>query len=197
MLFSILSTLCCGVFFIFSILGQPPSGWYSGATDTINHLSGNFRKRSLSLSVLVRLQYGIHTFDTNVTLTISVSETGQFVAGAGLYLAVMFPAVSHAKDMQIARQAYYQEFDIQGRFIFEVNHEQAFIPSQTLVNSYWYVTDLCNIKNRLGQSCPVALIRGLPIEEYSTQLYAYSPEKGVMEDISDKIQEEIAQSSSR
>lgn len=127
----------------------------------------------------------------NVIMAIPTGKIRQLVVGIGLYLAVLLPLVSHAKDMQITRQAYYQEFDIQGRFIFEANHEQAFTPSQTLLNYWYYATNLCNIKNCMGQSCPIALIRGLPIEEYISKLYAYSPEKSVMEDISDNIQEEL------
>lgn len=128
----------------------------------------------------------------DVALAITASKPGQLIAGAGLYLAVMLPMVSYAKDMQISRQAYYKEFDVQGRFFFEANHEQAFIPSQTILNSYWYVTSLCDIKIRLGQDCPVALIKGLPVNEGFTRLSVYDFEKNKMIDITDRIQQEIA-----
>ena len=91
---------------------------------------------------------------------VSQNKSIQFAIAIPLCLVIITLAIFHKKDIEISRSAYYQEFDVQGRFIFEADKHKGFIPTQSLLNGYWYVTSLCDIKKWMGLWCPVSLIKG-------------------------------------
>jgi hypothetical protein len=110
--------------------------------------------------------------------------------GITLVLVVGSAAFSHTVEMQKSYAASYREFDTQGRFYFEANQRQGFVPSQTLLHSYWYVTNLCDIKKRLALECPASLIKGVALDQPIEHLFAYDPVKNAMVNMSDRLQEE-------
>lgn len=123
---------------------------------------------------------------------VSSNKKIQYAVGIPLCLVIMTSTISHTREIEKSRHANYQEFDVQGRFILEASKQQGFIPSQSLLSANWYVTSLCDIKKRMGLWCPLSLIKGVPLDGQIERLYAYDPVRGVMADISSKIDEEMA-----
>jgi hypothetical protein len=97
------------------------------------------------------------------------------IIGIALGLLLLAMAFSHALEVRRANRAHFQGFDVQGRFYFEANHRQGFVPTSTLLHGYWYVTNLCDIKKELGLECPSAVIRGVPLDQAPDRLWAYDP----------------------
>jgi hypothetical protein len=123
---------------------------------------------------------------------VSPNKNIQYAIGIPLCLVVIISTIFHTIEIEKTRRALYQEFEVQGRFISAAGKQQGFIPSQPLLNGYWYVTGFCDIKKRLGLACPASLIKGLPVSGNVDQLYAYDPDSGVMADISSKIDDEMS-----
>jgi hypothetical protein len=113
----------------------------------------------------------------------------------GIVAVLVVGAVSYFNTLELRKSlsAGYREFDIQGRFYFEADQRQGFIPSQNLLNTFWYVTNLCEIKKRLGLECPTALIKSVVTEHPIERLYAYDPLSQKMVDISERLQSELKQ----
>lgn len=97
------------------------------------------------------------------------------IAGLAVSLLAFAMSFTHAAEVRRQNSAVFQAFDVQGRFYFEANRRQGFIPSSSLLHGYWYVTDLCNIKKLLNLECPSAAIRGIPFDQAVDQLLAYDP----------------------
>lgn len=87
--------------------------------------------------------------------------------GVGVTLLAMSTSFAQGVEARKVNSAHFREFDVQGRFYFEADRRQGFIPSSALLHGYWYVTNLCDIKNQLGMECPQALIRGIPFDDRS------------------------------
>jgi hypothetical protein len=111
----------------------------------------------------------------------------------GIVAVLVVGAFSYLNTIELRKSlsASYREFDIQGRFYFEADQRQGFIPSQNLLNSFWYVTNLCDIKKRMGLECPTALIKGVLTQQPIERLFAYDPLSQKMVDISERRQSEL------
>ena len=162
------------------------------AVGSVDCFPWNYRPGSLSIPILVCCQHCLCTLIQSAASLVSQNKRHPIAIGIPLCLVIITLAIFHKKDIEISRSAYYQEFDVQGRFIFEADKHKGFIPTQSLLNGYWYVTSLCDIKKWMGLWCPVSLIKGLPVSGNIDQLYAYDPDRGVMARISSKIDDEIS-----
>lgn len=101
--------------------------------------------------------------------------------GVAVSLLALATSFSQAAEARKVNSAHFREFDVQGRFYFEADRRQGFIPSSALLHGYWYVTNLCDIKKQLGMECPLALIRGIPFEDHPIDcLLAYDPARMTM-----------------
>ncbi len=126
-------------------------------------------------------------------LQIPCRKAVQYIGVALVCLVTVVPLVSHIGNVSASRQTYYREHDVQGRFLMEANAEQAWIPSPNITSAYWFVTQLCEIKQNAGLSCPTVLFKGVPAEKPVRRLYRYDPTQQQMMDISASLEEEIAQ----
>jgi hypothetical protein len=130
----------------------------------------------------------IHALSATLTSRYRVRE---FV---GIFAVLVVGSISYSNtlELQKSRAASYREFDTQGRFYFAADQRQGFIPSQTLLHGFWYITNLCDIKKRLNLECPAALIKGVATEQPIERLFVYDPLNGTMANISDKLELERA-----
>jgi hypothetical protein len=89
-----------------------------------------------------------------------------------------------------SRVGLMRTFDAVGRFLVAADARSAFIAPDAVLASYWYVTALCEIRQRGGAACPQALIPGWPLDEGVQRLAVYDPATGAMADASARIAEE-------
>ncbi len=101
-------------------------------------------------------------------------------------------AFVHATEVRRANSFHFREFDVQGRFYFEADQRQAFIPTTTLLHGYWYVTNLCDIKKHFGVQCPAAVIKGIPFDQPADQLVGYNSVTESMVPASGSVSDAIA-----
>ncbi len=135
----------------------------------------------------------VFVFSIQITASlISLNKSIQYAIGIPLCIVILAISFFHSRDIEKSQRTFYQEFEVQGRFIFEAGNRQAFIPSQSVMSTYWYVTGICDIKKLMGLDCPVSLIKGVPVNKNFDHMYAYDPERAVMRDISSTIDEELA-----
>ena len=125
--------------------------------------------------------FAIHTL-TNGLVNAKGSQLA-FPAGIATTLFLLIFSFSNESVMQKQRSAMQQEFDVQGRFYYQMDDSKTFVPTPALLASYWYVTSLCKIKKLLAMQCPVALIQGLPQEKAVGHLYAYDADQGTMSEL--------------
>ncbi len=104
----------------------------------------------------------------------------QRISGACLCLLLISFSFIHTLEVQKTNEAMYREFDVQGRFYFESDRQQAVSPTALLLNGFWYVTNLCDIKKHLSLDCPTTLIKGVPAKESIEHLFVYDSTKGAM-----------------
>ncbi|MDN3575890.1 hypothetical protein QWZ03_03775 [Chitinimonas viridis] len=132
----------------------------------------------------------------SVRFAVSYLPGGKVVQRGGaalVFLMTIVPLIGQDRAVSAVRQTYYQEYDVQGKFMLEAGAEQAWIPSPTLTSTYWFVTQLCEIKRSTGLSCPTVLFKGVPAAVPVRQLYRYDPQQKQMVDISARLEAEIAQ----
>ncbi|CAK0754345.1 conserved membrane hypothetical protein [Gammaproteobacteria bacterium] len=137
----------------------------------------------VSLTCLIAIQ--------SVIATVKTKYLGYVIGILSCFAMVGF-SYSHTGEIARSQQAMYQEFEVQGRFVFDASEPQGFIPSPLVLRNYYYVTNLCGIKVKMGLRCPLALIKGLPVNQNIDKLYTYSAEQKAMLDVSNKIAEETA-----
>lgn len=133
-------------------------------------------------------------FITSIQFTtslISKKKLVTYLIGISLFLPVLISSVFHTKKITQLRHIIYQEFDVQGRFFYTRGEKTGFIPTESLLNGYWYITSLCEIKELLKASCPEVIIKGVPLHNNIEELYAYDPKRMVMSNISSNIGKEI------
>ena len=70
---------------------------------------------------------------------------------------------------------YGRNFDAHGEFIWQQNSEQAFVPSNLLLASYWYVTDLTRFKSRLDATAtsPLPIVDPLLSATADADIWTY------------------------
>lgn len=124
-----------------------------------------------------------------VSSLISSDKKIQYGIGILLCLTVITSTAFHTRVVAASLRAYQHEVEVQGRFLFDADKQVGFIPSKSLLNSYWYVSDLCNMKEYMGLECPVALIKGVPVNSKFDRLYSYDTKSNSMIDISSEIDE--------
>lgn len=91
-----------------------------------------------------------------------------FVVG-GLVSATAFNAHQHAR----ARAVEAQEFEVQGRYLWEADHRQVYLPSTLLAGTYWYSTGLCSLRPAERGACPRALLQGIdePVQDVEVLMF--------------------------
>ena len=123
---------------------------------------------------------------------ISSNKIAQYVVGGTVCLILAAFAFNQSVAASRGFADVNREYDVHGRFIFRADARDAFVPTQLIVNNYWYVASLCDIKRRMGMACPQSLIRGLPVRSDFERLYVYDPTQKAMADISYRRNDEIA-----
>lgn len=110
----------------------------------------------------------------------------------GLGLGGLLALVAALQSAQAAgpRRELMRAFDAVGRFMVSADARSAFIAPDAVLASYWYVTSLCEIRQRSGADCPQALIPGWPLDDRVQRLAVYDPATGAMADASDRIADE-------
>mgnify|MGYP006919310519 CR=1 FL=1 len=81
------------------------------------------------------------------------------------------------------------EFDTQARFLLDEDSNSAFIPSENLLPSFWFVTGLQELKPKLmpGSTVPSAVVDSIYLDEIYDKLYRYDSSCSCMEDITSSI----------
>ena len=121
----------------------------------------------------------------------------QYPAGILLFLAIFIPAAIQQTVISASHRMAYRQFDATGRFVMETHGgETGFIPDMPPVLGYlYYVNYLCDIKRQAGLSCPQTLIKGVPLEIPLKRLFQYDPKSATMQDITDRMTQEIERAS--
>jgi hypothetical protein len=110
--------------------------------------------------------------------------------GLGLVGLLVLAAALQSAAVARPREEAMRAFDAVGRFIARHDARDAFIAPDAVLAGYWYVTSLCEIRQRAGASCPQALIPGWPLDERVTRLSVYDPASGTMADASTRLAQE-------
>lgn len=110
----------------------------------------------------------------------------------GLAMALLLAAAAHWQDRQVAqgRDAALQEFDVLGRFLDTAPATTAYLPPPNALASWWYVSSLCEIRQRQGAGCAQALIPGWPVADGLLRLQAYDAGVRAMVDITPRLAQE-------
>lgn len=116
---------------------------------------------------------------------------GKALTALVLALTALLPSAATGHALAESRKKGSASFDVQGRFINSASEAVAFIPSQEILGSYWFFTSLCELKQRTGSGCPHPVIRGVPVHKPVHQLFKLNPQRGVMEDVSARLEEEM------
>lgn len=123
-----------------------------------------------------------------------LGNSSLFYLTSSAFLAVAVFTLQNSITLAKSRADGYREFETQGRFYFEENDRAGIIPSQVLLDSFWHVNDICNIKKRLSKTCPVSIVRGLTAKvETVEKLFVYDAAKSAMVERHGGIADEVAQ----
>lgn len=105
--------------------------------------------------------------------------------------APMLLLVSLLQGLQFKRQlrTLGSEFDVQASFILDEESSSAFIPSENLLPSFWFVTGLQELKPGLKpqSTAPSAIVDSIYLDERYDRLYRYNSSCACMENISSSI----------
>ena len=122
------------------------------------------------------------------------SGAGVATMAAGVCLCLLITGIGILQSAAVrnSHEAQLREFDVQGRFYFEAGQHDGFIPTTTLLNGYWYVTNLCDIKKHLDMECPVGLITGVPPDRPIDHLFAYEGAHASMAAVPGTVSDAVA-----
>ncbi|WP_339856851.1 hypothetical protein [Pseudohongiella acticola] len=86
------------------------------------------------------------------------------------------------------------EFDVQADFLWRHDDSRAFVPSANVLPSYWFVTGLTDLKQRIsGDGSPLPVVDDIYLAEQDvSQLFTYDAECQCMRDMSDDIAARLA-----
>jgi len=112
-------------------------------------------------------------------------------------------SLAHGMNARQPVVAVAEEFDVQAQFIWAEDTASAFIPTETLLSSFWFYTGLQDLKARLlTQSSPRPIVDGIYLEAIDLKaidlekslagLWALNKECKCMREVSDSIPERIA-----
>ncbi len=110
--------------------------------------------------------------------------------GLGMGGLLVLAAALQAAQAAAPRREAMRAFDAVGRFMVAADARSAFIAPDAVLAGYWYVTALCEIRQRSGANCPQALIPGWPLDAGVQRLAVYDPATGAMADASVRIADE-------
>jgi len=111
---------------------------------------------------------------------------------AALPVLLMISLV-HGMGARQSVAAVAEEFDVQAQFIWAEDAATAFVPSATLLPSFWFFTGLQDLKARLlTQTSPRPVVDAIYLDSSVTELWALDRECMCMRDISASIPQKIA-----
>jgi hypothetical protein len=86
-------------------------------------------------------------------------------AFAGLSaLCFLLPTMVNAIQHEHSRKTTAEQFEVQGRFLFEGDNKLVYLPTRILEGAFWYATELCSLRPKERGPCPRALIQGVDDE---------------------------------
>jgi hypothetical protein len=87
-----------------------------------------------------------------------------------------------AQTVEVQRQAlgpWLASFDAQGRRLLSAPPTDTLVPGRALLQTFWYVTDLCALREREGRgSCPQVLVPGWPASRPVNRLWVFDDATG-------------------
>ncbi len=99
----------------------------------------------------------------------------------------------HGMSARQSVAAVAEEFDVQAKFIWAEDAATAFIPSESLLPSFWFFTGLQDLKTRLlTQTSPRPVVDAIYLDSSVTELWALDRECMCMRDVSASIPQKIA-----
>ena len=99
----------------------------------------------------------------------------------------------HGVGARQAVAAVAEEFDVQAQFIWAEDASTAFIPSDTLLPSFWFFTGLQQLKERLlTQSSPRPMVDAIYLDYSVSELWQLDKDCMCMREISESIPDRIA-----
>ena len=110
--------------------------------------------------------------------------------GLGLGGLLVLAAALQSAAAARPRGETMRAFDAVGRLIVAADARTAFIAPAAVLGGYWYVTALCELRQRSGAECPQALIPGWPLDARVQRLAVYDPATGAMVDASARLADE-------
>lgn len=119
-----------------------------------------------------------------------LAPEGRDAVGLGLAGLLVLAAALQSAAAARPREEAMRAFDAVGRFIAGHDGRDAFVAPDAVLAGYWYVTGLCEIRQRDGGTCPQALIPGWPLDERIQRLSVYDPAAGAMADASARLADE-------
>lgn len=106
----------------------------------------------------------------------------------------MLISLSHGLNVRQAVANTAVEFDAQAEFIWQ-NHDQiAFVPSDNLLTSFWFVTSLIEFKSRLlaGETSPVPIVDTIYLDATVSSLLEYGHDCRCMREVVEAIPARLA-----
>lgn len=108
---------------------------------------------------------------------------------------ILLVTLSHALPVRQIVRAVGTEFDVQADFLWSNESDRAFVPSDSVLPVYWFVTGLSELKERIsGEASPLPLVDDiyLAAQGDATQVYIYDAGCRCMRDISEAIPARLA-----
>ena len=94
---------------------------------------------------------------------------------------------SHTKRQPVAVRG--AEFDVQAEFIWQNGDQLAFVPSENILPSFWFVTDLIEFKSRLlvDGASPAPIVDEIYLDQALPRLLEFAPDCNCMRDVAEPV----------
>lgn len=141
------------------------------------------------------LSFSIAFYSEKLSIILKRESKNQQLGALYIGLAVLL-ATGSTNSLSVRKQVsdIAHEFDAQAEFLLNNHNNIAFMPSASVLASYWFVTDLRALKSRLfsGETSPVGVVDEIYLSERQESLLAYSAECACMRETDLNIQDMLA-----
>jgi hypothetical protein len=109
-------------------------------------------------------------------------SSGRWLPAGAALLTLVTAAAGLAQTADVQRHtlgAWLGSFDAQGRQLMAAPATDTLLPGRALLHTFWYVTDLCALRERQGQgACPQVLVPGWPAARPVERLWVFDDAAG-------------------
>ncbi len=129
----------------------------------------------------------------------SIGPNTKYITTVLATLGLIGTLLTPQQEVRQSTSASNKAFDIQANFLWHNSNDAYFIPSQHILNTYWFFRGLRDLKALLGfeSGTPNAVPDELFLTNQSTPLYEYDPQCQCMREISSSLQDMLSEQQNR